>query len=60
MKNQPKRYIAGHRGLVGSAIMRVLQQQGQTNFVTRRHAELELTNQSAVSDLFESEKPDQG
>ena len=59
MKNQPKIYIAGHRGLVGSAIMRVLQQQGQTNFVTRTHAELELTNQSAVKDFFESEKPDQ-
>ena len=59
MKNQPKIYIAGHRGLVGSAIMRFLQQQGHTNFVTRTHAELELTNQSAVRDFFESEKPDQ-
>jgi len=59
MKNQPKIYIAGHRGMVGSAIMRTLQQQGQTNFVTRTHAELELTNQLAVRDFFNSEKPDQ-
>ncbi len=52
MTNQPKIYIAGHRGMVGSAIMRTLQQQGQTNFVTRTHAELELTNQSAVRDFL--------
>ena len=59
MKTQAKIYIAGHRGMVGSAIMRALQQQGHTNFVTRTHAELELANQSAVRDFFESEKPDQ-
>lgn len=58
MKTQAKIYIAGHRGMVGSAIMRALQQQGHTNFVTRTHAELELANQSAVRDFFESEKPD--
>ena len=59
MTTQPKIYIAGHRGMVGSAIMRTLQTQGHSNFITRTHAELELTNQSAVRDFFESEKPDQ-
>jgi GDP-L-fucose synthase len=53
----PKIYVAGHRGMVGSAIMRTLQQQGHTNFVTRTHAELELTNQAAVQAFFEKEKP---
>lgn len=48
MTAQQKIYIAGHRGMVGSAIMRTLQQQGHTNFITRTHAELELTNQAAV------------
>lgn len=59
MKTQPKIYIAGHRGMVGSAIMRTLQQQGQTNFITRTHNELELTNQEGVRNFFESERPDQ-
>lgn len=59
MKNQPKIYIAGHRGMVGSAIMRTLEQQGYTNFVTRTHNELELTNQAQVRAFFETEKPDQ-
>ena len=59
MTTQPKIYIAGHRGMVGSAIMKTLQQQGQTNFITRTHNELELTNQEAVRNFFESEKPDQ-
>lgn len=59
MKKQAKIYIAGHRGLVGSAIMRTLRQQGHTNFVTRTHAELELTDQTAVRAFFESEKPEQ-
>ena len=59
MTIQPKIYIVGHRGMVGSAIMRILEQQGQTNFVTRTHAELELTNQNAVRAFFESERPDQ-
>ncbi|MBN4080088.1 GDP-L-fucose synthase [Beggiatoa alba] len=59
MTTQPKIYIAGHRGMVGSAIMRTLQQQGQTNFITRNHSELELTNQAAVRDFLKSEKPDQ-
>ena len=45
--------------MVGSAIVRTLQQQGQTNFVTRTHAELDLTNQAAVQAFFEEEKPTQ-
>ena len=59
MTMKPKIYIVGHRGMVGSAIMRTLKQQGQTNLVTRTHAELELTNQNAVRAFFESERPDQ-
>ena len=54
-----KIYLAGHRGMVGSAIMRILQQQGQRNFVTRTHAELDLTNQAAVQAFFQIEKPTQ-
>ena len=45
--------------MVGSAIVRTLQQQGQTNFVTRTHAELDLTNQAAVQAFFAAEKPTQ-
>jgi GDP-L-fucose synthase len=56
-KAMDKIYVAGHRGMVGSAIVRTLQQQGQTNFVTRTHAELDLTNQAAVQAFFEKEKP---
>src|ERR1035437_8030238 len=59
MMTQPKIYVAGHRGMVGSAIVRTLQQLGQTNIVKRTHAELELTNQAAVQAFFEAEKPDQ-
>ncbi len=54
-----KIYVAGHRGMVGSAIIRTLQQQGQTNLVTRTHPELDLTNQAAVQAFFEKEKPTQ-
>jgi GDP-L-fucose synthase len=57
-KNQ-KIYVAGHRGMVGSAIVRNLQAQGYNNIVTRTHAELDLTNQAAVQAFFEKEKPDQ-
>jgi len=57
--NQPKIYVAGHRGMVGSAIIRELQKQGHTNIVVRTHKELELTNQQAVKDFFKTEKPDQ-
>jgi GDP-L-fucose synthase len=58
-KAMDKIYVAGHRGMVGSAIVRTLQQQGQTNFVTRTHAELDLTNQAAVQAFFAAEKPTQ-
>jgi GDP-L-fucose synthase len=54
-----KIYIAGHRGMVGSAIMRNLEAQGYSNMVTRTHAELDLTNQAAVKKFFETERPDQ-
>jgi len=59
MSNQPKIYVAGHRGMVGSAIVRILQEQGHTNIITRTHAEMDLTNQLAVRTFFESEKPHQ-
>ena len=59
MTHHPKIYVAGHRGMVGSAIVRTLQQHGQTNIVTRTHAELDLTNQAAVQAFFEAEKPAQ-
>ncbi len=51
-------YVAGHRGMVGSAIMRELERQGYTNIITRTHAELDLTNQQAVNDFFMSAKPE--
>jgi len=54
-----KIYVAGHRGMVGSAIVRNLQAQGFGNIVTRTHAQLDLTNQAAVQSFFEVEKPDQ-
>ncbi|MBB4037331.1 GDP-L-fucose synthase [Dysgonomonas hofstadii] len=53
-----KIYIAGHRGLVGSAILRNLQEKGYTNFVLRTHKELDLTDQPAVAEFFEKEKPE--
>lgn len=54
-----KIYVAGHRGMVGSAIVRNLQAKGYTNIVTRSHAELDLTNQAAVKTFFQTERPDQ-
>ena len=54
-----KIYVAGHRGMVGSAIVRNLQAKGFTNIVARTHAQLDLTNQQAVSAFFEIEKPEQ-
>ena len=54
-----KIYVAGHRGMVGSAIVRYLEAQGHTNILTRTHAELDLTNQAAVQSFFEQEKPNQ-
>lgn len=59
MSHQPKIYVAGHRGMVGSAIVRTLQSQGESNIVTCTHAELDLTNQLAVQDFFAKEKPNQ-
>lgn len=55
----PKIYVAGHRGMVGSAIIRALQTEGHSNVVGRTHSELDLTDQSAVRDFFATEKPDQ-
>lgn len=52
-------YVAGHRGMVGSAIVRALEASGHTNIITRTHAELDLTNQAAVRAFFQSEKIDQ-
>jgi GDP-L-fucose synthase len=54
-----KIYIAGHRGMVGSAIVRELERQGYSNLVYRTHQELDLTNQADVAHFFETEKPDQ-
>ena len=54
-----KIYVAGHRGMVGSAIVRQIKAKGYDNIVTRTHAELDLTNQAAVKTFFEQEKPDQ-
>lgn len=58
MDKNAKIYVAGHRGMVGSAIIRRLQQEGFTNFVTRTSKELNLINQQAVADFFATEKPD--
>ena len=53
-----KYYIAGHRGMVGSAILRKLVAMGETNIVTRSHTDLDLTNQAAVRHFMQSEQPD--
>lgn len=58
LNTNSKIYIAGHRGLVGSAIVRRLQSEGFTNLITRVSAELDLRNQKAVADFFNQEKPD--
>ena len=57
--NNPKIYVAGHNGMVGSAIVRHLKDQGQTNLVFRAHKELDLSDQIKVRNFFETEKPDQ-
>jgi GDP-L-fucose synthase len=59
MKNEPIIYVAGHKGMVGSAIVRELQARGQIKIITRTHAELDLCNQSDVAHFFQTEKPDQ-
>ncbi len=58
MDKQAKIYVAGHRGLVGSALVRNLKAKGYESLVTRTHAELDLRNQAAVDTLFAQEKPD--
>lgn len=58
MDKQDKIFVAGHRGLVGGAILRNLKKKGYSNIITRTHKELDLTNQEAVYDFFATEKPD--
>ena len=58
MNKDAKIYVAGHRGLVGSALMRQLSAQGYSNIITLTHAELDLTNQQAVTGFFKAEKPE--
>jgi GDP-L-fucose synthase len=58
MELSSKIYIAGHQGMAGSAVMRRLEASGYTNFLTRTHAELDLTDQAATRAFFESERPD--
>lgn len=58
MEKNSKIYVAGHRGLVGSAIVRNLKVNGFTNIITRTHAELDLTNQADVRKFFEEERPE--
>ena len=58
MATLTKYYIAGHRGMVGGAIIRQLMATGETDIVTRTHAELDLTNQQAVCDFMRAERPD--
>ena len=58
MNKNSKIYVAGHRGLVGSAIVKNLESKGYTNIITRTHKELDLINQKAVEEFFEKEKPE--
>ena len=58
MQKDSKIYVAGHRGMVGSAIVRELQRQGYTNIITRTHAELDLTRQEQVEAFFAQERPE--
>ncbi len=58
VRPEGKIFIAGHRGMVGSAIMRTLEKKGYQNFITRTSDQLDLRNQEAVFDFFASEKPD--
>ena len=58
MEKKDKIYVAGHRGMVGSAIVRELERQGYQNIIIRTHAELDLTRQEAVEAFFAAEKPD--
>lgn len=58
MNKNSKIYVAGHRGMVGSAIIRELERQGYTNILTRTHSELDLCRQEAVEHFFAEEKPE--
>ena len=58
MEKNAKIYVAGHRGMVGSAIVRELNRQGYTNLITRTHRELDLTRQADVEAFFAAEKPE--
>ena len=58
MNLDDKIYVAGHRGLVGSAIVRSLERKGYKNVIGRTHSELDLKDQVAVRNFFETEKPD--
>lgn len=58
MEKNSKIYVAGHRGMVGSAIVRELDRQGYTNIITRSHAELDLTRQAEVEAFFQQERPE--
>ena len=58
MKRDSKIYVAGHRGMVGSAIVRELRRQGYTNIITRTHSELDLCRQEQVEEFFATEKPE--
>lgn len=58
MEKESKIYVAGHRGMVGSAIVRELRRQGYSNILTRTHSELDLTDQNAVETFFRTEKPE--
>lgn len=58
MEQNAKIYVAGHRGMVGSAIVRALKRQGYDNIITRTHSELDLTRQADVEAFFKAERPD--
>lgn len=58
MEKEAKIYVAGHRGMVGAAIVRALRRHGFENIICRTHAELDLTNQAAVEEFFSEERPD--
>lgn len=58
MDPQARIYVAGHRGLVGSAIVRRLQAAGHTHLLLRTHAELDLTDERATRAFFDAERPD--
>ena len=58
MRENSRIYIAGHNGMVGSALLRRLESEGYTNLITRSHSDLDLTDQQAVADFFRTEKPE--